>query len=333
MTIAVPKKIARLKNAASMTTAEKYIASMMPQYGSNSVKRWTRRGHFALEREDLLAEVPVALMEVWNMYAAKKSVREIQLIGTRAIHNHVGNVFHHVRSRGAKDAVFISSDVMEGAGPERFGYGGRVNSHIVDHAMIEKYGKVEPQLERLIAREEIAAIASFDLYGDNLMVPPLHGAVVEKTFRDVQKALRDDDGYLLMRAAEQLTYYKNGRVIMTNGSGPESPDVEVKKAEVKKAEVKKAEVKKAEVKKAEVLAVKKASGLPTPEETKARAASFTKGQKVTYRGGGRLADLKTGAALVVIGSVMSKGRAYVRASCGAGGERKVTVSGELLSKL
>ena len=328
-------QIARRGSAAARgLTLERYVETMMPRYGSNSVKRWTRRGHYALEREDLLSEAALVLTEIWNKYAHVKPEGELRRMGTRGFFNHIGNLFHHTRAYGAKDAHIVYPDAR--TSDEGFGYRGR-GADPVDVAFLKRHGRVEPQLESLVAREDL----------ERLPVPDFRGPsadAVRKIFSAACRAVREDDGYSLVEAAEKLNYNQRGEVRMNGGAtvtGPQEPDVqreaaladiESAKAVVAKAKTAAKVARAPESEKAQTgKAAKAGAARASAADAEARAASFKKGQRVKYKGGGRT-SLKAGAAMTVLGSVKSKGRMYLRCRTVVDGQN-VTLSGELVSKV
>ena len=322
--------------AATGLTMERYIETMMPQYGSNSVKRWTRRGHYALEREDLMSEAALVLSEIWNKYAHLKPEGELRRMGTRGFFNHIGNVFHRCRAYGAGDAKIVYADAL--TTDDGFGY----QRHPADAAALRRGGSREPQLDSLIMREELETAAAPDFRGAS-------ADAVRKIFSDVCRAVREDDGYSLVEAAEKLNYNQRGEVRMigaVTGGGPMSPEVEMAEAQEVRAGVltvggksRAVEVTTVEdgvhvtrgKKVAKAPKAEKSDKKPkaTREESDARVGTFKKGQRVKYKGGGRTA-LKAGTQMVVLGSVKSKGRLYVRLQAG---DQAVTLSSALVSKI
>jgi hypothetical protein len=298
-------------------TLERYIETMMPHYGNNTLLRSTRQGHHTMEREDLVQEAAYALTEVWNKYAHLKPEGELRRMGTRAIYFHVGNLYHHLRAFGAADVTMVYPEQRlaedRGACP--------IERHQVKHD-----GRVEPQLESLIARENIETLAMPDFRGPS-------ADAVRKIFSDVARAVRDDDGYSLVEAARKLNYNQRGGIKMNGGAvGPESPydeqDVTLETLE----EVAEPEVKKAK-KNAVPTKVAKAARVSV-DAAAARVATFKPGQRVKYKGGGRAPNLKAGEVMTVLGSVKSKGRMYLRLSVGpAGSKRLVGMSAALVSKI
>lgn len=311
------KKIAQPGSAvAGGLTLPRYIETMMPQYGNNSIKRWTRRGHYALEREDLVGEAALVLVEIWNKYAHVKPENELRRMGTRGFFNHIGNVFHRCRAFGAGDAKMVYSDAPAAED-------GAAARHPADAVMLRRGGgRAEPQLDSLIARESAETLAVPDFRGPS-------AAAVRKIFSDVVRAIKEDDGYSLVDAAGKLNYNQRGEVRMNNAAagGPESPDTERTEVIDKPATVERKP--KAPAKVAKAKAEKKADRM-TREESDARVGMFKAGQRVKYKGGGRTA-IKAGTAMTVLGSVKSKGRLYVR--CRTADETNVTLSSALVSKI
>lgn len=88
---------------------------------------------------------------------------------------------------------------------------------------------------------------------------------------------------------------------------------------------------KASVKADKKVAKKAGSARQSAAETKAASTSFKKDDKVVYLGGGRAAWLKKDATLQVTGTVMSRGRMYVRCIAVAD-KKKISISSALLKK-
>jgi hypothetical protein len=283
-----------------------------------------------MEREDLVNEAAVALTEVWNKYAHLKPEGEVRRMGTRAIYFHVGNLYHHLRASGAKDVTMIY--------PEQYAAEGRAVCPIERH-QVRRHGHVEPQLESLVAREDLERLPMPDFRGPS-------ADAVRKIFSDVARAIREDDGYSLVEAAGKLNYNQRGEVRMNGGAtvtGPQEPDVQ-REAALADIESAKVVVAKAKIAAKVVSAPKteltgKHAKLPGKRQVAAaeaaeRVASFKKGQRVKYKGGGRAPGLKAGTVMTVLGSVKSKGRMYLRLSCGPeGSKRLVGMSGALVSKV
>lgn len=333
------EQIARRGSAAARgLTLERYVETMMPRYGSNSVKRWTRRGHYALEREDLLSEVALVLTEVWNKYSCIKPELELRKMGTGAIFKHISNVYHHTQAFGTKDArlVYLGSDEDQ-ASP---------SVCPIERYQVKRYGKVESQLDSLVVREDLERTPVSDFRGTS-------ANAVKKIFSDVVRAVRDDDGYSLIEAARKLNYTRDGGIRMNGGvtTGPQEPDTDTgqfteeppKEAPVAHEHV--ADMLEANEVLAKVAKVAKAkpagkrAKLPgkrrvAATEAAERVGTFKKGQHVKYAGGGRAANLKAGTAMVVLGTITNRGRRYLRLSCGPkGSERQVVMSAARVSKV
>jgi hypothetical protein len=290
---------------------------------------WNSYQRRALRRACLCAECPVE----WP------SLDELQKIGRRAIWFHTGNLYYRSRNASPRCGECDRCKRVPPA-PCRSMQLVNVDADLetVDPrdraAARAQAGHAEP-LDRLllmesiddIAREsgEARAVLAAALNMSDAAPAPLPSA--GRIFKRVQKQVRDvvfRDGYT--RVAGHTSTRED---VMTDRI--ESPDeptaaavaeapapaeaAKPKRSHKKKDAAPKAEKKAAPAKapKAAKVAKPKAERkTQTAAETKAASTAFKVGDKVTYVGGGRASWLKKDATLEVKGTVVSRGRTYVK---------------------
>lgn len=345
--------------ASDTLTLDEYLRTMEP-WAARTVARSVRNSHALLQREDLMQEARLTLVEVFEKYAGKVPELDLRKMGTRSVFFHVGNLYYRAasQSRGGmivsplekdEDAVVrraklrgrrIREDVkLTAKSPRRLRRGvgmslplegsyddGDVIENIADMLAARRGGRVDAldgmilmeAVERVAAEsdEARAVLASVLDVSDTRPAGPLDGAA----FRRVQKKVRAllyADGYRRQEATDPET---------EDDMTPDSPD-ETVAAETPAAPKAAKKATAAKAPKAKPEAAKKVSAA----ETKAASEKFKKDQQVTYKGGARASWLKSGAALKVLGTVVSRGRTYVR--CYAESQKKgVTLSASHLSK-
>lgn len=314
-------------------TVEEFMESMK-YWIMVSIRRSVRRGDPTFECEDLMQEARYSLLEVVRDYPekfAEGKMNELQKIGRRAIFYHTGNMHHSAKSArhggGVSVVPVVPGDEHVGKNPEA----GKViyEAHLRDRSF-----HCDTALDGLIVRETVDKIFSesgearvlFE-YLDTNPAGPLPSGEAMKIFRRVKKKVRGvffRDGYMGVSAVNQ----PNEEGHMLNDTGPVSPDNALVTKTKVAAEVE-AAVRRAPAKPAKDGATAKAR--QNAAETAKASSAFRKGQKVMYVGNGRASWLKAGTELEVKGTVVSRGRTYVR--CYAiKAKRKVSLSSALLKK-
>jgi hypothetical protein len=328
-------------------TIDEYM-EMMTRWISVSPKRTVRRGHPLFEFEDMQQEARFALLEVFHnpRYQDKfiwGNECEVQKIGRRAIFQHAGNLAVHEGAKGRKDACVLPIDV--GAVDHPMGKDGR---NLADEIFLKRGRWHDVALDRVIIRDEVDRLAGLDpeahavldqvLNDRDVRPAPLPTEDAERLFKRVGKQVKNlllRDGYIDTSGVHVNHQPSQGGVM--NGVGPESPDVAVadaapqvaaekpKRSHHKKKDAPAAPKKPAAKKKSE----EKTSARQSAAETKSASSAFKKGQVVVYAGGGRAGWLSAQTELEVKGTVMSRGRMYVK--CYAiKAKRPVSLSSTLL---
>jgi len=258
---------------------------------------------------------------------------ELRRIGGAAVYKHVGNLY--LRSRAVKrgrDVSFVTTDAVEFEGP-----GGAGKENLQIWKKLYEQSRDLP-LERLILIEAVDTVASWMTDDERRSLEteispsdlrPARGIPGDgKTFQSVKKKLQDvltRDGYLDVRAYAVTTKPKREESMETQ---IESPDV----AQAPSTETVE-KPKRSHKKKFQADDLLKPRG-PRPSkkdarqsatQTKQDSKAFKKGQSVEYLGGGRAGWLKKGVKLEVLGTVMSRGRMYVRCVT-ARDKKKVSLS-------
>lgn len=295
-----------------MTTAltvEQFIDSMRP-WVSATISRSVRRCSALFQREDLMQEANITLVEVFNRYHGAVPEIEMRKIGTRSVFFHVGNLYYRAKSkRAGGEALTISND-------EPMINRAEFSGSVIDLAYVRRRDG-QNQLDGVILMQEIEracadsaeareALRAALVTGD-YAPSGLDGDAARRIFRRVQKTVREAtyrDGY---RSEEETM------------DGLETPDVNPGPAAPAEAAKKKSKAKAPKAAKPKPAAKARRSA----DDTKKAAGAFKKDQTVTYAGGARAGWLKKGASLTVLGTVVSRGRTYVR--CLAG-KKKVTLS-------
>jgi hypothetical protein len=350
--------------SAQAISIENYMESMR-RWIRVSPSRSIRRGTATASREDLEQDARVALLQVWSnpKYAEKiaaGNLGEMQAIGRRAIFFHTGNEWYKSRSRTrlsgrGKDEVHVVVVPIESL-DVRSPSGHSPSTSALDRGSSLRGSQHHEALDRLLIREELddAVSASDEAYRALLLaMNPARDAcpaplpddearrlfgVAKQVAQKIQAAL-PGDGYKNMRAAGVHHKLTRERAMEKDViGGPESPDTQVAREVAPGAPVMPAKRshKKIGVKAAAVKKISKSKVAPvTPsrqsaDETKVASDAFKKDQAVTYKGGGRAGWLSAGSDLVVKGTVMSRGRMYVKCFA-TKAQRAVSLSSVLLA--
>jgi len=336
---------------APPVTVEEFMESMR-KWINVSIYRSVRRGSATFSREDLMQDARCALLEVARDYPEKfaaGALDELQKIGRRAIFFHTGNLYYKARSDHSHEFTLLPLDeIIE---PDHSG--GKPRNKLVNQVYRLHGKQYDVALDRLIIREEVEQIvasngaarcafqyatdpcpaASWGRVGDTRPALSLPSAGAMRIFRQVKKKVKCAllrDGYMKVSAVRPQKG-DNTMLDSKTGQGPTSPDAPVTTAvaaEVEAVAVRRV-IKKAVKKTAKDGATAKAR--LNAAETAKKSSAFTKGQKVTYVGNGRASWLKAGTTLEVKGTVVSRGRTYVRCFA-VNAKRKVSLSSALLKK-
>lgn len=303
-------------------TIDEYMA-MMPRWIRVSPKRTVRQGHPLFEQGDLEQEARVALLEVFHnpKYRDKfvwGNECEVQKIGRRAIFLHTGNLAVHEGAKGRKTTSVLPIE-CEVDGDQR---------NLVDESTRTRGRWHDVALDRVVIRDEIERLAGADrdiysvldlvLNDRDVRPAPLPTEDAERLFKRVGKQVKNlllRDGYIASDGAD-VNHHPSQGGDMLSGEGPESPDVAVADAapqKPKRSNKKKTDAPKATAKKtAAKTDAEKSTRRQSAAETKSASSAFKKGDVVKYSGNGRAGWLPAGAELEVKGTVMSRGRMYVK---------------------
>lgn len=337
-----------------------FVESMLSWAAPMAARRSRWRGdHPVLSSEDMLQEAKLALVEVWNKYAGNVPEIEMRRMGTRAVHFHLGNIWHSTEAKSRK-AVTVSLDREPENHPslgEQSIPGKKYPATVVQPAALDRL-VVRDEIERLkLSAEERTLFAETMAVADGKVAGALPAAAALKIFRRRLRGKKASKtfGSLSHKIRGVLRGYKKpgGAGIHNDGGrgrkekknmdinvGIVSPDLPAVLPQVTPCTYEVAEQPKApkapkapktqKAPKAKKQIKIERTGAMSASDTKKTSAAFKKGAHVTYKGGGRAPWLKTGTTLLVKGTVVSRGRTYVR--CFAVNAKKpVSLSSALLA--
>jgi len=336
-------------NQAAVSLDE-FVESMLDWAKPMVARRARWRGdHPVLSHADLLQEAKCVLVKVWNDYAGRVPEGEMRRVGTRAIHFHLGNIWHSTEAKSRKARV-VSLD------GESLGEGDR-HPHVVGvrhPATVNTLTGldalcVRDTLERLaLSASERRVLAEVMDPSDIRAAQGLPSAEAMKIFGRLRGKIRRAfyEGGYSHAGSKTKTKGPGGREEhdMDGVKGPESPHAEnvttgtpaqPSRKRSHKKDSKKTPKPKAAKKAPKPKAAKKApkpkaaSTVLSASDTKRAAGAFAKDQRVRYVGGGRAPWLKAGAELVIKGPVECRGRTYVRCYA-VDAQRAVSLSPTLL---
>jgi len=323
-------------DATPPLTSEKFLEVMDKCVRRMAGQRLDHHAQYSLTSPaDVEQEARYALLEVWAKYSDRASLPELCRLGNRAIHFHLGNLWY--RERGRHTVVRGTTthakrhDLDVGNGrvksversrrrrSARDEDDGRVEVCLVD--LVVDYDDGPAEMEIPVCGNPLDRLVLIETAEEACRVLQSRGAaegasasLTESRFKTKIRSLMFREGYKSVDAAAFRQREKTRRKrIMNDPTSVMDPDTETSgtapAAKTKVTKAKKTEVAKAPKAKAE--AKKKGAVKLTIVETMAACAAFSKDDVVTYKGGSRAAWLNPRTSMVVKGTVVCRGRAYL----------------------